>query len=380
MLAKELSQGLEIKLREYKNDEVLQRIVKSSNIITEIRLKGTRNEHEDNELFEEVTRHCCRRITKIVFDSMIVNITADKLQMFPLLSKIVFCWSQIGDDSVLRFKDWCPNITTLVFHSTRLSDDAYTELCSTEHLFPHIKVFAFHFAFDTESDRVFLAAMDTKFPSIESLNLTFEREESFIADDCRVLVERLFFKNLKKLWIFSFGEHIEYLFEYLAISNKKLKELTFNGLMVPDKCLEWIQDCKKLSKLTFDCPFLIENDLNDFEVMPLLREVRLEVKQFHWQPEEMMEFIRKQPRLKVLDIDSDRKNSEMQYGQDFKKMFDDLVKQRKKLLIKAVFHQGSRQIKFSEKGFKETKMYATSSDDESDDKNINNNNVVTSQS
>lgn len=127
--------------------------------------------------------------------------------------------------------------------------------------------------------------------------------------------------------------------------------------------MNFIQNSKRLGKLTFRCPYLCEDDLNDLDEMKWLREVLLDVKCFYWQPEDMLTFVRQQKGLKVLTIESDRQCSRIKYDKEFKKMFDDMVKERSKLKIKVLFHQGGREMKISEKGFSETHMYEVSSSD-----------------
>lgn len=349
---------------------------------SKIKLEGTYNEAEDNELFLEIARTCGRTVEHLVLYGMRLSIPVDKLVMISLLTKVTFEHCSMNNDSMLRFHQWCPNITDLSFRWVDLSDDAYDELCSNEAMFPHVKSFAFQFARGTEFDKDFLSKIDKKFPSIESLSLELESDESFceLDPECNGPYEALYFKNLKKLSVVTFGEDIECLLDHMAVCRNKLKELTFSGLNMPERFYKWIGSCKKLAKLTLRVSYLVESELEELNELPYLNTVTLDVKEFHWVPEDMLAFVRKQRRLKVLKIESDRKNKEMKYDDGFKKTFDEIVAQRKKMTIHIMFYQNRREVKVSEKGLNETKDFDdnTSDDDETVIvKSGTNNNVAT---
>lgn len=71
--------------------------------------------------------------------------------------------------------------------------------------------------------------------------------------------EPLYFKNLKKLSVFPFGNEINKLVDYMAICNAKLKEFQFRGMTTSKEMIEWISSSKRLGKLTLDCPYLDED-------------------------------------------------------------------------------------------------------------------------
>lgn len=99
--------------------------------------------------------------------------------------------------------------------------------------------------------------------------------------------------------------------------------------------------------------------------MRWLREVHFEAKYLHWEPKDIVSFARNNRHLKVMNVESDRKNNSMVFDEKFKEDFGALIEERKKLKIKVMFHQGGREIRMSETGFKETQMYDTASDEES---------------
>lgn len=312
------------------------------------------NSDKDGEFFDKIGQSCSKTTEKLVLSMMKLKSLPNQIQIFPLLSKITFFGCEISDKSILQFNEWCPNITQLVFQNVCFIDDNFDVLTSTEHIFPLVKSFAFDFHghFEGHLNKTFLAQIDEKFPMLESLELNLRRGSTF---DC-IGYKTLHFKNLKKLNVFTFGKNVS-----LAIFNRKLKELKFAGLNAEAMIFIWIKSCKNLAKLTLDLRYLDESNLSYLKNMECLREVKLNVKQFNWKLDEMLEFVRNNRRLKILNIECDRKSKEMQFDDDFEKKFDDLIKQRRKLSINLDFLQGKRTINISEKGIVEKMLTSISS-------------------
>lgn len=326
-------------------------------------LVGTRKEEDDTKLLEEVIRLCSQTKKKLFLSDMILQLPADKLQVFPLLKKLTIQSSRLENDTILHFDKWCPNLTEIRFKQyTRLSDAAYETLTSTDVIFPQIKTFTMDFGESNELgfDRDFLEILDSKFPSLECLDLKLDNSEFGPYDeDYQVSYEPLYFKHLKKLSVFAFGNDVSKLLDYMSISNAKLKEFKFSGMTTPSEMIAWIGSCKRLGKLTLDCPYLDEFGLMDLKNMRWLNEVMFEAKYLHWEPKEIIGFARNNQHLKKMTITSDRKNNSMKFGKKFKKLFDELVRERPKLTIKVHFFEGRREIKINAAGFSETQEYET---------------------
>lgn len=165
----------------------------------------------------------------------------------------------------------------------------FAKFTSTEVVYPQVKKFEFHFGDYFELTREFLQEMDEQFPDLERLHLQLEPQDNFSSYEptFNVPYKPLYFKKLKNLSVFAFGEDVRQLFDYMAISNAKLKELSFGGMTTPTKIIKWIESCERLGKLTLDCPYLNEDKMNDLREMKWLREVKLEGKSFLWDPMDM---------------------------------------------------------------------------------------------
>lgn len=358
--------GLEVTLAKYEEDITFRNIVRGD-VITDLVLKGHHKEDEDSKLVEEIMQHCSQNKTKLAFTFVHHTLPADKIRVFPLLKKLTFYCTSLVSDSLLRFNDWCPNLTELhVRAQVGMSEEAYETFTSTNHIYPQIKTLEFDMSDDYELTREFLAAMNTKFPSLECLDLKLSTNDDFslYEPEYQVPYEPLYFKNLKKLSVFAFGNEVNKLLDYMAVSNSKLKEFQFMGMTTPKEMIAWIGDCKRLGKLTLDCPYLNEGHLMNVKDMRWLREVHFEGKYLHWEPEDIVKFARNNRHLKVMTVESDRKNNSMIFDEKFKQDFGALIQERRKLKIKVLFHQGGREIRMSETGFSETQLYDTPDEDE----------------
>lgn len=353
--------GVEVTLAKYEEDIIFQNCVRGD-LLTDLVLKGHHKEDEDNKLIEEIMQHCSQNKTKLAFTFMNHTLPADKIRVFPMLKNLTFYCTSLVSDSLLRFNDWCPNLTEIRFRAAvAMSDEAYETFTSTNHIYPQIKTFEFDMSDNYELTREFLAAMDTKFPSLECLDLTLSTNDDFSSyePEYQVPYEPLYFKNLKKLSVFAFGNEVNKLLDYMSVCNSKLKEFKFMGMTTPTEMITWIGSCKRLGKLTLDCPYLDEGGLMELKDMRWLREVHFEAKYLHWEPEDIVKFASNNRHLKVMTVESDRKNNSMIFDEKFKQDFGALIQERRKLKIKVLFHQGVREIRMSETGFSETQQYDT---------------------
>lgn len=359
-------EGYSISSKMFEDDAKRRIVCDNGDNIPDIRLVGSRDKEEDAAFFAKILRHCNKTTKKILFYNMTIG-DIGELTVFPLLTSISFECCNIGDGKIFRFNEWCPNITELKFlrYVTFDSDEEYDALISTDVIYPKMKTLALNVNYNMEFDINFVIAMDQKFPSLQSFDLTLELK-CFDEDDptYNVPYQPLYFKNLKKLSIFNYGEDISKMLDYLSISNKKLKEFTLYGMMPEQNIFSWIGSCTRLDKLTFHCAYLDESNMNTLPEMRYLKTVIMDVKQFHWENDEMIEFIRKQKYLRFLKIESDRKNKQMKYGDDFKKIFTELLENRPLLRLKIIFFQDDREIDMSKKGFKEKQDEVESSEDE----------------
>lgn len=357
-----------VTLKDYKEDDDLRELVQKSDCLTELTLRGNeKNANEDKELIQEIFRYCSQKTTILTCNTMNLNVSADELNVFPKLSELEFKNCKIESDSILRFKDWCPNITKLEISQSSLSRAAFVELTSTERCYPCIK--SVHLNLKGKSGQKIgqkMASLNKKFPSLESLNFKFGEKQNF---DFPNQPNESYFKHLKTLSLCAYGDDdndsIDKMFDYAKISTTKLVNFTLISQIVPDTFYEWIENSAKLEKLQLHCRYLCEYELYRLKTMPKLKELRLKMRTLHWDPKQMMELVSKQSQLKLLHIESQRNNPKIQYGEDFRTMFNDLLKQRRKMKINVEFADVGRVILYSEKMFCE--RFVDESDDGSKD-------------
>ncbi|XP_031617273.1 uncharacterized protein LOC116337096 [Contarinia nasturtii] len=349
------NEGFEISVEKLiENPNLVTFIRENNNTLPNLHLVGTGSITNDKALFELITRYCTNSAKKLKFSWMTINIPFEKLQPFALLKEVTFDTCTIENESILNFNRWCPNVANLIFdEGTTLSHSALDALKSSTQALPHVKSLSIDFKSSSlKLTREWLAVLNQQFPQLENLELTLKDEDSFNGRTLTDTYQPLYFSNLKKLSVQAFGNDIDKLFDYMAISNKKLKELIFIGLVDTQELYDWIKSCKKLQKLTVDCRYLT-GYMSDVTDMPLVKELKLEAKKLDMEPNEIIQTARNLPRLNLLDIVSDYGNDDIQFGQEYKDMFADLNKERKKLTIKVFFHEEKREIKISEKGFSE---------------------------
>lgn len=348
-------------------DDKMRKIVRSQKTLPEIHLVGVCSQAEDSKLFEEISHYRNKSTRKMTLRMMYFDELTKKPRLFPLLSKLIFNNCRIKDGQLLQFNEWCPNITELVFFSVTFTDEVYNAFISNEHALVHVESLDFNFITGIKLSREFLAAIDKKFPSLESLNLT-----SVPTNLSRLIYEPLYFQNIRKLSLSMSGSSdVSTVFDFLAVSNQGLEELEFKCQTIPGKLLKWIESCKKLKKLTLNCwDLVLERDLHNLEELPWLEEIKLNVEHHRWNAEQMIGFASKHPRLQLIDIQSERTHDEMDFDDDgidfydymrefidlyddkmnfnkYKKAFKDLVEKRGKLTFRV------NQVEYTKNGQKD---------------------------
>lgn len=357
-LKDEICDKYEISSGQY--DDKKQKLVRGESKLPSIHLVGVYSKNADNKLFEEISRHRSKTTQTLILRTMMIDNLSVKPSQFQLLEKLIFHGSQIRDATLLRFNEWCPNVSQLVFYMSKLSNDAYNAFISTEHPLSQVKSLAFHFRAGMKMSREFLAAIDKKFPSLENLYLLSVAGDFGVNDDSPC--EALYLKKLKYLSVdvsssTRDSNGVSELFDSMSISNQTLEGLEFNGKTFPEKMIKWIESCKKLNKLTLVCSKLCERELNRMMEMPNLTDLKLEVESYGWNAADMLEFAKTHPKLITIAIQSDRSV----IAKDFdiigatKKHFDTLAKQRGKLMFRVEYLEDGRKVEASEKGVRATK-------------------------
>lgn len=341
-------------------DEKNRKLVRGEISLPSLHLVGLYNKNEDNKLFEEISSYRSKTTQTLILRNMMIDQLPKKPQSFPLLEKLIFHGSQIRDANLLRFNEWCPNVRQLVVFMSKFSNDAYNAFISAEYSLVHVKSLAFNFRAGMKLSREFLAAIDKKFPSLENLYLVSVAADFGTTHDPPS--EPLYLKNVKFLSVVVSpstrdSNDVSEIFDFLAISNGKLKGLEFTGKMFPEKLMKWVESCKQLSKLTLFCSKLRERDLNKMNEMPSLAELKLRVESYGWDSAEMFEFSKIHRQLKLIDIQSDRsiKAKDFNLSENTKKQFDKLAKQRGKLMFMVEYLEDGRKVEASESGVKTTK-------------------------
>lgn len=307
-------------------------------------------------------------LAKMKFNKSIKN-----MPVLPGVTRLSILDSEIKNYSILRFDQWCPNVTELAFIRVKLSERVYEIFTGGEHKLPAVKSLTYHFEGYMETFGDFIGEMDEKFPSLESLTLILiasDPEELEPMWDDEKPYDPIYFQNLKKLSLTAYGDEGDRVFDYMDISNENLEELSFTGMYFTKDNLKWIKGCEKVSKLTLGCPCLEEGDLKPLKGMQNLEELHLDVDKIEMTPNEMIEIIRKNGQLKLLSIKCEHNNKLMKFDDEFKKRFDALVEKRGNVVMKVTFGSGDtmRQMTISESGLDEiTPLVDVDTDEDSDE-------------
>lgn len=319
-----------------------------------------------------VLRHDSSR-KRIVLANMSFGKTIKNFAMLSDAQSLSFVNSTIKNYSILKFDQWCPNITELSFLGVEFSRRAFDFLVEPYYPTPAIKSFTFDFKDTMEMFSNFLGEIDEKFPELESLTLVFtgtDPEGYFMWDD-QSPYQPMFFEDLKKLSLAAFGDGADRIFDYMSICNTCLEELEFIGFWLTEENGKWIKRCPELIKLTIGLPGLEGYHLKYLKNMKKLQELHLNVGSIECGPMKMVEFFRKNKELKMISIECKRNNKELTFDDVFKKEFEKLAQEREQVTIKATFgigcEQALRHMKITKEGFEETMPLIDEDDSDTED-------------
>lgn len=163
------------------------------------------------------------------------------LPVMPFVEKVTFMDTVVKNGSILRFKQWCPNVTELAFIRVQFSRPVYENFASTmmddEDIMPDVSKLIFHFQNSWALFAHFPEEMDEKFPSLEELKLildTIDYESGFEPMDFDASYIPMNLKNLRKFSLAAFGDinKTDRIFESMNICNAKLEELSCVGVLM----------------------------------------------------------------------------------------------------------------------------------------------------
>lgn len=357
------------------NDEKIQDLLNNySQWITAVQIDGAYSEEKDIQLYRDVSAHCKEYLTKLSLKFVKLHVDDDQIIKFPNLKELDL---SIGELSFgfLKFNEWCPNLETLTVKiSFKESPDNDWISLAEKHPSPSLRCLTMDMNLHSKDEVYFyFEAMEKQFPMLEDLYLEFDTDFTlnkfvpcFSANSLTSTYESLYFENLKKLKVSAFGQ-CDDIFNYLCISNEKLKEIHFMGMNADKTLISSLCKYPKLKKLNLDCPYVYEDELGVLCTgLPKLMTLVLDTKYFHWETAEMMDFIQKSQNLRHLKIDVDRKGEKFEIDEEFKKQFEALIQGGRKFLTLDIKCFGSSQeVHLSRKRVFERPPSPSSSLDES---------------
>lgn len=98
--------------------------------------------------------------------------------------------------------------------------------------------------------------------------------------------------------------------------------------------------------------------------MPSLTKVTLIVKYLDWSSNGIIQFARDNPSLRLLVVEGEEVHKKINFGQKYKDLFADLVKERSKITIKVLIYKDNREVEISEDGFRDGERTVESSEDD----------------
>lgn len=359
------------------NDEKTQNLLKNySESMTAIEIYGEYSEEKDIALYRDISAHCKEYLTKLELKFIKLHVPLDQITIYPNLKELSMSFDTLSFD-FFKFNVWCPNLEILTM-KIGFKEDTEENWLSMAEKHPSTLVRKLTIALNIDSkDCVYYCfnAMEKQFPMLEDLRLEFDVEmnftlnkyvHTFSGNSLSTTYESLYFDNLKKLSMFAFGE-CDDIFNYLCISNEKLKEIHFMGMNADATLIKSLCNYPKLTKLNLDCPYVYEDELSVLCTgLPKLMTLVLDTKYFHWESSDMMDFIQKSKRLRHLKIDVDRKGRKFDIDEEFKKQFAALIESgRKFLTLHIKCFETSQEIELSRKNVIEKPPSPSSSSDES---------------
>lgn len=225
----------------------------------------------DNKLFEFITNRCVDTAKKLKMNMMYIDVSEKVLKPFPSLREVAFEDCTIDSDAILQLNKWCPNVIDLKFEEgIHMSEAVYDAFISSTQTLPNVKSLLIDFIDSSmELTQDLIAAINRQFPTLTNLQLKMPPKSCFSKDKLNVTYQPVNFPKLKKLSVQACGKYIDKLFDLLSISNDRLVEFNFTGVLVTDELCNWVKSCKKLKKLKIDCSFLSYHTVSSIKSMHL---------------------------------------------------------------------------------------------------------------
>lgn len=301
------------------------------------------------------------------------------LPVMPFVEKVTFMDTVIKNGSILRFKQWCPNVSELAFIRAPFSRPVFESFASTttddDNIMPGVKKLIFHYTNSWDMFGYFPEEMDEKFPSLDELKLildTLEYEIDFdpMMIDADASHQPMYFKSLRKFSLATFcnvGE-TDRIFENMGICNAKLEELLFVGVCMSKSNLQWISNCCRLRELTLDCDVFVGDEFKELKEMQSLTNFELIVEEIKCDAMQIIEFVRNNQQLNRVSIKCGPESKAIEIDDDFKVAFDQLICDRSELSINIVFNKPFEQqsIKITKEGIVETHVLRHEDDSDND--------------
>lgn len=353
-----------------------QDLINKSESMTTIELHGEYSQEKDTVLYRAISSYCKDTLTKLVLKFMNLQVVIGEITILPNVKELELAIGTLSW-SFFKLNVWCPNVEYLKidigFEDD--SDDDWMSIAET-HVSPLVRKLTITMNIDSKADVYYcFEAMEKQFPLLENLFLDFGGDMNFTlnrfvpcfsANSLTSSYEPLYFKNLKILSVFAFG-NCDDIFNYLKISNAKLKDITFSGMNADETLIKSLCNFPKLNKLKLDCPYVYESELDVLcSGLPKLMTLVLDTKVLHWNPTDMMEFIKNSTRLRRLQIYVDRKSKNFKIENKLKEDFQTLVEGGRKFLqLDIKFWQSSQEYHLSRKGMVDVPASPDNSDSDS---------------
>lgn len=326
-----------------------QDVINKSELMNAIEVRGEYSQEKDVVLYRAISNSCKDQLTKLTLKFVNIQLDIGEIAIFANVKELELTTGTLSW-SFLKLNVWCPNLEYLQLDIgfDDDSDDDWMSIAET-HASPLVRKLTIAMNIDSKEDVYYcFEAMEKQFPSLENLYLDFGGDMAFTlnrfvpcfsANSLTSSYEPIYFKNLKILSVFAFGD-CDDIFNYLKISNAKLKDITFSGMNADKTLIKSLCNFPKLNKLKLDCPYVYENELGVLcSGLPKLMTLVLDTKVFHWNPTEMMEFIKNSPRLRRLQIYVDRKRKNFKIEDKLKEDFQALVHCTRRSKIPTIGHQ-----------------------------------------
>lgn len=310
------------------------------------------------------------------------------LPVMQFVEKVTFMDTVVKNGSILRFKQWCPNVSELAFIRVQFSRTVYESFASTmiddDDIMAGVKKLIFHFQNSWDLFGRFPEEMDEKFPSLEEFKLildTMDYESGFELMDFDVSHHPIYFKNLRKFSLAAFGDinETDRIFENMNICGVKLEELSCFGVLMSQCNLQWINRCRQLREVTIDCGAFGEGEINELKGMQCLARFKLIVEEIECDAMEIISFVQCNLQLNRVSITCGPESKNIEFGDDFKTALDQLTRDRSDLSINITFNKPSEKqsIKITKEGVVQTHVPRHEEDTDDDGSSFNGNETET---